>query len=280
MIKPVALSGAHMEVRSLDESLPVLTDLLCFEPIARGPGEVTVKHPNTGWLLTVHEGESFPERPVHHHFGVRVEHKSEVDNAWAYLNAHKEEFGLGRMEEQVYRHGSYSVHFQEPGTNFWEIECYEDVLRKEAGAERLGAVRSRHWTQPLPESRFPGRGYVPQAFTHGTLGCRDADAYGVFAAEILGLETHRAYAGVQYLKHPAAKHYIVCLQKDEPNAFSPSFRFTLTAENSEAVVRSHETLQARRVELGLTELRPIETDGGRSSFLLRDMDGNWWEVAA
>ena len=55
MIKPIALSATHMECQSLKETVPVLTDLLAFEKLAEGPGEVKLKHPNTDWLLYVHE---------------------------------------------------------------------------------------------------------------------------------------------------------------------------------------------------------------------------------
>src|SRR5687768_1534351 len=170
MIKPIALSTAHMECTSFAETLPVMTELLGFTEASRAPGEVTLRHHDSQWLLTVHEGgEAYPDRPRHHHFGVRVEAKKEIDAAWEYLNLHKDEHGLLQMDPQVFRHGSYSVHFQEPGTNFWEIECYEDVLRKDSGAERLGGVRSRHWSEARSDEGFLSKGFVPQAFTHGTL---------------------------------------------------------------------------------------------------------------
>lgn len=281
MVHPVSLSSAHMECRSLNETLPVLTDLLAFEEVARTPGQVTLRHPHSVWSLTVHEGgEPFPDRPRHHHFGVRVESKREVDAALAYLEVHREEYGLLQIDPQVWRHGSYSIHFQEPGTNFWEIECYEDVLRKEAGGLRLGGVRSRHWTEPLPDAHLPGRGYVPQAFTHGTLGSADLDVCERFATEVLGLEVHRAYATARYLKHPSTKHYIVCLRVSEPSLFSPNFRFTLTLDGPDSVDDTHRWLARCKSELGLTEVRDIQTDGASPSFLIRDMDGNWWEFAA
>ena len=50
MIKPIALSATHMECRSLEESVPVLTDLLAFEKLTEKPGEVKLKHPNTDWV--------------------------------------------------------------------------------------------------------------------------------------------------------------------------------------------------------------------------------------
>jgi catechol 2,3-dioxygenase-like lactoylglutathione lyase family enzyme len=187
VIRPVALSGAHMECVSLNETGPVLEDLLGFAEVSRAPGLATFEHHQSGWTLTVHEGGERADRPRHHHFGVRVEHKAEIDAAWEYLNAHRDEYGLRQINPQVVRHGSYSVHFQEPGANFWEIECYEDVLRKDSGGERLGGVRSRHWDRANEDDSLSGRGYRPMAFTHGTLGAADPDAYGHFIEDVLGL---------------------------------------------------------------------------------------------
>lgn len=56
MLRPTALANAHIECRYLKETVPVLTYLLAFEKIAERPGEATLKHPNTAWLLIVHEG--------------------------------------------------------------------------------------------------------------------------------------------------------------------------------------------------------------------------------
>ncbi|MPZ14809.1 MAG: hypothetical protein GEU73_10385 [Chloroflexi bacterium] len=229
----------------------------------------------------MHEGaQSYPDRPRHHHFGVRVEHRAEIDAAWEYLTAHRDEYGLRQIDPQVVRHGSYSIHLQEPGTNFWEIECYEDVLRKDSGEERLGGVRSRHWDHADEDAPASARGYTPLAFTHGTLGATDADAYGHFVEAVLGLEAHRAYAAVRYIKHPATKHFVVALQVPEPQSFSPNFRFTIGLESAQAVEDAHAELAARRSEVGLTDLGSLEADGAGASFILRDVNGNWWELAA
>ena len=37
MIKPTALKRGHYECKSLDETLPVLTDLLAFDVVRQGP---------------------------------------------------------------------------------------------------------------------------------------------------------------------------------------------------------------------------------------------------
>jgi catechol-2,3-dioxygenase len=277
MIRPVALAEAHMECRELRRTVPVLTDILAFEKVRESDGMATLKHPNTPWLLVVHEGgPDIADKPAAHHMGVRVEHVTEIDAAWEYLQERQDDYGLYGMKEPQYGHGSYSLHFREPGGNDWEIECYETVLRKEQGGQRLGGVRSHHWETALESERFASHGYVPQAFTHGTLHTDDVAVCSPFLTGVLGLDAHQAYAKVIYTKHPETKHFVVCLQGGERNQDGENFRFTLTVDSPAAVHEAHDWLESAGSGLGVTALGDVRDD----AFLLRDPDNNCWEIAA
>jgi catechol-2,3-dioxygenase len=281
MIKPVALSATHMECRNLTESMAVMTDLLAFEKIAEKPGEATLKHPNTHWLLVIHEaGPDAPTKQMHNHWGVRVATTQEVDKAYEYLNAHKTEYKLGQIGKPLWNHGSYSCYFTEPGTNGWEIESYEAVNRKESAKAKAGGVRGPHWTSPFPEERFSGRGYVPQGFTHGTLVAHDMNVHRKFYTEVLGLEVHQANDHVIYVKHPNTRTYIVCAERKEFKVFSPNFRNTLTVESNEAVRQAYRRLAEAGQALGVTELLPLQENGSSAAFYFRDPGTNCWEIAS
>lgn len=281
MIKPIALSATHMECRNLRDSMAVMTDLLAFETISEKAREAALKHPNSPWLLVLHDaGPDAPAKPMHNHWGVRVATTEEVDKAYEYLTAHKERYKLGAIGRPTWSHGSYSCYFVEPGTNGWEIECYEDFARKEVTAEKFGGVKKPHWEDVYPEERFPGRGYVPQAFTHGTLVSRDMEVSKNFYASVLGLDVHRFSSHVIYVKHPSAKTYIVCALRDNPKAFSPNFRNTLTVESKAAVMNAHREFRERGKELGVIELLPLRENNGSASFCFRDPGTNCWEIAS
>lgn len=281
MLKPIALAATHMECRSLQESVPVLTDLLAFEKVSERSGEVTLKHPNTHWLLVVHEaGPDAPVKQMHNHWGVRVATNAEVDNAYEYLNAHKAEYKISQIGKPLWNHGSYSCYFIEPGTNGWEIECYEAVMRKEATAQKVGAVRTPHWTAPLTEERFPGRGYIPQGFTHGTLVANDIKINWDFYVKVLGLEVHQANDHVIYVKHPSTKTYVVCAERKDFKVFSPNFRNTLAVESKAAVEAAHHWLSESGKDLGVSELMPLQESNGAASFFLRDPGTNCWEITS
>lgn len=281
MIKPVALAKTHMECRNLQDSMAVMIDLLAFEKVSEAAGQATLKHPNSPWLLVMHEaGPDAPAKPMHNHWGVRVMTTQEVDNAYQYLLTHKEQYKLGAIGKPTWSHGSYSCYFVEPGTNGWEIECYEDFTRKEAAAAKFGGVKKPHWQEVYSEARFPGRGYVPQAFTHGTLVARDLDASREFYTNILGLEVHRFSSKVIYLKHPRARTYVVCAARQNIKIFSCNFRNTLEVEVREAVLHAYDEFRRHGDRLGITELFSLEENNRGASFCFRDPGTNCWEIAS
>ena len=280
MLKTSALAQTHMETRSLKESVPVLTDILALEQVSSDESTVALRHPNTDWLFVVHEDPSAPEKQRHNHWGVRVLRNEEIDAANQYLWSHQDEYGIGTIWPPEFQHGSYSVYFQEPGTNGWEIECFETVMRKDPENTRLGGARSAHWEHELPPERFPHRGSVPQALTHGTLATVDNDASARFYTEVLGLQHFRAYAHVNYVQHPSTKHYLVCVPRGVENHHSPNFRNTLTVANQEDLEEGRRWLAGVARDYGVEELGEIETRNGQASFLIKDLDANWWEIAA
>lgn len=281
MLRPIGIASAHMECRDFKQTLPVLTDLLAFEQIAGDPAQATLKHPNTDWLLIVHEGGSeTPVKQMHNHFGVRVATKGEVDAAHDYLTSHKKEYGLIQIGQPLSAHGSYSLYFLEPGTNGWEIECYEDVQDRQKVQTWSGGVWTYHWEKTLPAERFPGRGYVPQGFTHGTLAIGDLKTSWNFYSKVLGLEVFQANDYVVYVKHPKTKCYIVCAERENWKGFSANFRFTIHLESRQAVADAYRWLSGEGKDLGVTELWELQANGAGPCFFLRDPDGNCWELSA
>jgi hypothetical protein len=261
--------------------MKVMTDRLAFQKIAEKPGEAILKHPNTHWLLVLHDaGPAAPAKQMHNHWGVRVMTTEEVDSAHQFLIAHKAEYKLGQIGKPRYNHGSYSLYFIEPGTNGWEIECYATALRKESSARIGGGVRTPHWMNPLAENRFPGRGYVPQGFTHGTLVANDMNVNWEFYTKVMGLEVNQANDHVIYVKHPSTQTYVVCAERKDFKVFSTNFRNTVSLESKEAVRNTYDWFNEAGNDLGLKELLPLEENGASASFCFRDPGTNCWEIAS
>jgi catechol-2,3-dioxygenase len=276
MLKPVGLIRGHYECRSFEETLPILTAFLALEVVERKNGVAVVKHPNTDWLLIVHEGgPDVPNKPHNNHYGVRVASDSELQAAWEYLESQKVKYGIKRVSKPHEAHFAHSVYFGEPGGNDWEIEYYDPRALAEG---RLHAAP--HWGVPMAEERFPGRGYLPQALTHGTLQCDCKEPSDRFYQQVLGLQKIGGGRTSSYIKHPSSPWYIVVLPGRARKYLSPASRFTLELDSPEAVVDAHREFSRFGKKIGITELGDLEQHDGWISFIFSDLDRNWWEATA
>jgi catechol 2,3-dioxygenase-like lactoylglutathione lyase family enzyme len=275
MLKPTGLVSGHYECRSFAESLPILKEFLALEVVAEDNREKIVKHPNTDWCIVAHEnGADSPIKSMRNHYGVRVTTNAEVDRATEYLENRKEQFGIKVIKPRE-NHNAYSVHFYEPGGNYWEIESYEHAVE-----HGMGKTTNPHWSKPLSPEKFSGKGYVPQALTHGTLENDDLEASERFYHEALGLEVVKLWPSSCYVKHPDTPWYIVCIQTQNPNRprLSRFQRFTIALESRSAVHDAHRAFTAKRDPWKLRALEDVEESNDSTSFLFADLNGNWWEI--
>ncbi len=279
VLHPTGLVHGHSECRYLDESIPVLTQVLALDLVQRRDHEAVLKHPNTGWKLILHEGGAeVKDKPERNHYGVRVSNNKEVDRAYQFLLANKEKLGLKKVVKRKERAGSYSMFLVEPGGNYWEIESYEN--RHKAG---LPEPIAYPWKTKLTEERLPGCGYIPQAMTHGTLECVDLDASVKFYKEGLGLDviTHVPTVKPHDIKHPSTPWYIASLEIPEKNRkyLTPQQRYNVSVESPSVLTAARNELQNRREEFGITAINAIEDIVDGQAFLLSDLNRNWWEIA-
>jgi catechol 2,3-dioxygenase-like lactoylglutathione lyase family enzyme len=276
MLKTTGLTAGHYECRALAETVPVFTDLLAMEVVDQKPGEATLKHPNTEWRLIVHEGgPGAPEKGFDNHYGFRVASHEEVEAAWKYVEAHKEKYRLSKITKPQSAHFAYSIYFREPGGNHLEIEYYNP-----GGALHGRSHTSGHWDKPLSSERFPGRGYLPQAFTHGTLQCDDIERSRRFYTEVLGLEIAAGFNNAQYIKHASAPWYIVVLKRSPRQYLAPVNRFTLELGSPTEVEQAHRDFAANRETIGITDLGALDRTDNSVNFIFSDPDRNWWELMA
>jgi len=275
MLKPIALSEGHYECRSLDETLPIFTDLLAAEVVERTDKQAVVKHPNTAWRLVVHEGGADTRNKPHtNHYGFRVSSSKEIPNAYQYISDHKEQYKIKSVTKPHEAHFAYSIYFKEPGGNDLEIEHYNPAAVKHGRK-----IAAPHWTTPLPEEKFPGRGYVPQAMTHGTLDCDDKEASDKFLEHVLGLSIIGGGRMSTYITVPTGPWYVVVLPTTHRDYLSSANRFTLKVASDEEVADAHKEFSSKGKQFGITELWDLQ-ENGRTSFILSDINKNWWEVTS
>ncbi|MGH7795528.1 MAG: VOC family protein [Candidatus Binatia bacterium] len=276
MLKTTGLIAGHYECRSFADTLPVFTDLLAMEVVEQKVGEATLKHPNTDWRLIVHEGgPNAPEKTFDNHYGFRVASHEEVEAAWKYIEANKEEYRLSKITKPQSAHFAYSIYFREPGGNHLEIEYYNP-----GGALHGRSHTAGHWDNPLSSDRFPGRGYLPQAFTHGTLQCDSVERSRRFYVEVLGLEIAAGFNTAQYIKHPSTPWYIVVLQRSPRQYLAPVNRFTLQLGSASEVEQARRDFSTNGDAIGISDLGKLDQTNGSVNFIFSDVDKNWWELTA
>ncbi len=279
MIKPVGLVHGHYECRSFEQSVPILEELLALKVVSHGNGQLIMKHPNTDWLLLMHENAGASNKQHYHHYGVRVATDQEVDNAYEYLQKRKDELGLKIIPPET-RRIAHSVHFIEPGGNYWEIESYEGGAKKHG----LTSEVAYPWRSALVDSRFPDRGYVPQCLSHGTTSCFDLVRARQFYRSVLGLDVMHPFpdADPYYIKHPAHPWYIVNLQTPSKSRVPSGLhqRFTLALESNAAVAEAHRWLSQNAASFEIAQPLALCADSDRASFIFTDPDANYWEIVA
>ena len=164
------------------------------------------------------------------------------------------------------------MYVDEPGGNTIEIEHYNP-----RAAQHGRRIASGHWSEPLPEERFPGRGYVPQALSHGTMNCYDGEASAAFFTETLGLSIVGGGNISTYVGMPDTPWYIVVLPSERPG-LRPVNRYTLKVASPAAVLAAHGAL--RRDGSGASEVRDPVEENGEAWFAFADLNGNWWELTS
>jgi len=275
MLRPVGLINGHYECRSLEDTLPIFKELLALDVVDRHNGEATLKHPNTEWLLVVHEGgPNARNKPHNNHYGFRVAHHEEIENAYRYIDAHKDNYRIKSVTKPHEAHFAYSIYFKEPGGNDLEIEYYNPAAIKQG--RRIAAPQ---WTTPLTEEQFPGRGYIPQAMTHGTLNCDNKETSDNFLANVLGLSIIGGGRMSTYITVPSGPWYVVVLPTPHRDYLTEANRFTLQVASPEEVEDAHKEFSRKGKELGISDLRELQTNG-RAHFLVSDVSKNWWEITS
>ena len=276
MLKPIGITEGHYECRSLDETLPIFTDLLAAEVVERTEKKAVVKHPNTAWRLVIHEGgPDAKNKPHTNHYGFRVANSKEIPRAYDYISEHKAQYKIKSVTKPHEAHFAYSIYFKEPGGNDLEIEYYNPQAVKHGRQ-----IAAPHWTEPMPEDRFPGKGYVPQAMTHGTLNCDDKETSDKFLEHVLGLSIIGGGRMSSYISLPNnGPWYIVVLPTTHRDYLSAANRFTLKLASAEEVADAHKEFSITGKQLGVQELWDLR-ENGRTSFILSDINKNYWEVTS
>ena len=109
---------------------------LALELITANGDNAVLKRPNTGWKLIAHNSSAdASDKPFQHDYGVRVGTNHEIDRAHECLQSTKREYKIKIIQPKE-NHNAYSVHFFEPGGNFWESSLMKKQIKPVSARRR------------------------------------------------------------------------------------------------------------------------------------------------
>ena len=255
MLKPIGLIEGHYECRSLDETLPVFTDLLAMEIIERKANQATIKHPNTDWRLVVHEsGAAAPEKTFDNHYGFRVASHTEVEAAWEYIEANKQSIASTRSPSHRKPTSPTRSTSTSPAAIIWKLNITIPAARCTAAPTPRDIGRHRS-----PRSVSRPRLRAP-SFNPWHAAMRRSGEARRFIIGVLGLEQAGGMSDrTVYVKHPATPWYVVMLPRKPRQYLAPVNRFTLQLATAAEVEAAHHEFVSNKSPLGLNEIGALET---------------------
>ncbi|MBT4937740.1 MAG: VOC family protein [Rhodospirillaceae bacterium] len=74
-------------------------------------------------VVCVEVGDKARDQRVFNHWGIDVQTREEVDEAYENAKKFKEKYGIKRIQPPSELHGDYSFYFLDRDGNWWEIQC-------------------------------------------------------------------------------------------------------------------------------------------------------------
>ena len=114
--------------------------------------------------------------------------------------------------------------------------------------------------------------------SHGTLEIRDFSEAKKFFREVLGIEAYRHSMQSMFIRKNVYMT-IACVRTEEAAVDQGiQNRWGIDVASREDVDRSYRRLLEYKDEYGIAEVIPPAQRGDFYSFIMRDANGNWWEI--
>lgn len=131
VLKPRLLSGGTMVASDLDRSRRFYEDFIGFETVRHKPDALLLRDGNHRygdhpyWYIEVVQREAI-DHPQHvlNHWGLDLEDEAAVDRCHELAHAHKDTYGIRKIQRVNRQHGAYSFYLMDLDSNWWEFEAY------------------------------------------------------------------------------------------------------------------------------------------------------------
>lgn len=131
VLKPRLLSGGTMAASDLDRSRRFYAEFIGFETVRHKPDALLLRDGNHRhgdhpyWYIEVVRRDTIDHpQQVLNHWGLDLESEAAVDRCHALAHAHKDTYGIQKIQRVNRQHGAYSFYLMDLDSNWWEFEAY------------------------------------------------------------------------------------------------------------------------------------------------------------
>jgi catechol-2,3-dioxygenase len=132
VVKPFLLSHGTLEVRRLSESRRFFTEFLGLECVRHSEQSMHARCGIKFSIVCVQVGDALRPSTLLNHWGLEVESKEKVEQAYQAALAMKDKYQIGQITQPSYRHGIYAFYLQDLDGNYWEIQYYDGSVHEDA----------------------------------------------------------------------------------------------------------------------------------------------------
>jgi catechol-2,3-dioxygenase len=122
IVKPYKLTHGTLLCRNLSNTRKYYEEYLGLEVVRHAKPAMMVRLHSDMYVVCVCIGERVPQQHVLTHWGLNVQTKQEVDQAYERALALKEVYGIRKIQSVRERHGAYGFYQQDLDYNWWEIQ--------------------------------------------------------------------------------------------------------------------------------------------------------------
>lgn len=122
IIKPYVMSHGTLECRNLKDSRRFYEEFLGLECVRHAIPAMVIRCGLKFHIVAVQVGDNVHPLNVLNHWGIDVESKEKVDEAYENALKYKDEYKIRQVLKPVSQHGVYSFYLEDLDHNWWEVQ--------------------------------------------------------------------------------------------------------------------------------------------------------------
>ena len=128
IVKPFLMSHGTLECFNLNESRRFYEEFLGLESVRHAPLGMAVRLGLRFHVICLEVGDKLQPVSLGNHWGVDVESKEKVDEAYQNAIKYKERYNIREIGHPTLQHGAYSFYMKDLDHNWWEIQYIPNFL--------------------------------------------------------------------------------------------------------------------------------------------------------